>query len=79
VEVVFPVYDAGVRAALTKMIDIQLSDNSRARLLEADMQNRYRPRSAGDPEIRAQERIYEWLCRVEKGPATLLGEEETGT
>lgn len=59
IEVAFPVYDLDVRNEIRSMIDLQLADNSRARILDRAMRNRYRRRSDGQPEVRAQERAYE--------------------
>lgn len=56
VEVAFPIYDPDVRNQIIGMIEDQLADNSRARLLDRKMRNHYRARADGMPEIRAQER-----------------------
>lgn len=56
VEVAFPICDPDVRNQIIGMIEDQLADNSRARLLDRKMRNHYRARADGMPEIRAQER-----------------------
>ena len=53
VEVAFPVYDPEVRRQVRAVLDLQLADNTRARILDAHQANRY-ARDPGDP-VRAQE------------------------
>jgi polyphosphate kinase len=59
VEVVFPVYDEKVRAEIRHIIDLQLQDNTKARIINAVQNNPYRY-SGGEP-VRAQMATYRWL------------------
>jgi polyphosphate kinase len=56
-EVAVPVFDKEIQKELTDMLMIQLKDNTKARILDADLQNLY---DLSDPhhKIRAQEDIY---------------------
>jgi polyphosphate kinase len=57
VEVVFPIYDEGIRAEIRRIIDTQLSDNTKARVLDCGLGNRLM-RSDGPP-VRSQMEIYQ--------------------
>ena len=39
IEVAFPIYDPDVKAELRQLIDIQLADNQKARVLNAKLDN----------------------------------------
>ena len=55
VEVAFPIYDEAVRAQIFEMLDLELSDNTNARVVDARQRNRFVP---GDgPGISAQEAL----------------------
>ena len=60
VEVAIPVYDAEIRAQLQRVLDLQLADNLKARVLDAEGLNPY-VASEGAP-IRAQETFREYLA-----------------
>ena len=59
IEVACPVYDPEIRKELRDMLRIQLSDNTKARILGEGTPNRYR-RTKG-PSIRSQEKTYEYF------------------
>jgi polyphosphate kinase len=59
VEVVFPIYDPAVFEELRKLIDLQLADNRKARIINADQDNQYVPKKGR--KIRSQEAIYKAL------------------
>lgn len=56
VEVVFPIYDPSVYTELRKIIDLQLADNKKARIINADQDNKYVKKKG--KKIRSQEAIY---------------------
>ncbi len=62
VEVAIPVYDAEIRAQLERMLEIQLADNTKARLLDGAGQNEYVQGPPGAPRVRAQEAFREYLA-----------------
>lgn len=59
VEVTFPVYDEDLQRELKTFLDIQWRDNTKARTLDAELTNRYRPRVG--PILRAQSAFHEYL------------------
>ena len=59
VELTFPVYDSVLQGELQKFLDIQWHDNVKARVLDDDLINQYRPRKGG--AVRAQTAFYELL------------------
>jgi len=61
VEVAFPIYDPEVREELEHFLHLQLSDNTKARVLNSAQDNHYMGRRAGEPRVEAQEAFYHWL------------------
>jgi len=61
IEVAFPIYDPDVREELEHFLHLQLSDNTKARVLEGPQENHYVGRRAGEPRVEAQEAFYRWL------------------
>ena len=61
VEVAFPVYDSSAREELEHLLHLQLSDNTKARVLDPDQLNHYVGRRVGEPRVEAQEGFYRWL------------------
>jgi polyphosphate kinase len=60
VEVAFPVYDPDSRILLRRLLEIQWSDNQKARLINKEQDNPYVDTGKG-PDINAQEAIYSFL------------------
>jgi polyphosphate kinase len=61
VEVAFPIYDPDIVEELEHFLHLQLSDNTKARILDADQENHYVGRRAGEPRVEAQDSFYQWL------------------
>lgn len=59
VEVVFPILKPYIAEELRALIDIQLKDNSKARILDEFQINEYKP--TGIPKIRSQVEFYNYL------------------
>ena len=59
IEVAFPVYDEGIRKMIKDLLDIQWSDNVKARIIDKNQVNKYRER--GEPNIRAQYATYDYM------------------
>jgi len=57
VEVAFPIYDKSIQKLLEKMIEIQLKDNQKARIIDQHQINEYRV-SESDKIIRSQYELY---------------------
>ena len=63
VEVAMPIYDPDIYHELRSIIELQLQDNTKARLLFADQSNPYRSRKPEDKAVRAQLDTYHLLAR----------------
>jgi polyphosphate kinase len=61
IEVAFPIYDDDIRQEMERFLHFQLSDNTKARILDPDQANHYVGRRAGEPRVQAQEDFYRWL------------------
>jgi polyphosphate kinase len=61
IEVCFPLYDKKLCEEIGHILQLQLSDNRKAVLLTAQLENQRRPVIAGQPSIAAQEAIYEYV------------------
>ena len=61
-EVMCPVYDPALRSELRKFLEIQFEDNTKARLLDHDLTNRYKAAS-GMTKVRAQVDFPAWLLQ----------------
>lgn len=61
IEVTFPIYDPEIKAELEQILRFQRADNSKARILDANQENRYVTRPAGAEPIEAQRDSYSWL------------------
>lgn len=73
IEVVFPIYDKSIQDQLQSIIDIQLNDNSKARIIDRKQLNNYKY-TEHEP-VRSQDKIYSYLQEyqpVELKDASLL-------
>lgn len=59
VEVCFPIYDPVLKTRLIELLNIQLADNVQAVALNEELQNNY---ISGEPAVRSQEAIYNFLA-----------------
>ncbi len=60
IETAFPVYDEKLKNVLKDILEIQFSDNVKARIIDEKQQNRY-VKYFFEKEIRAQQEIYEYF------------------
>ncbi len=60
-EVAVPIYDKEVRKQLKDIINIQLSGNTKVRILDKDLENKYVKPKPGDKKTRVQDEIYNYL------------------
>jgi len=65
VEVAFPIYDPAIKQQVQALVDIQLADNTKARVLLPD--NSSVINRNDKPPLRAQEALYEMACRLAEG------------
>lgn len=63
VEVACPIHDPSLKEQIRDVLDILWNDNVKARVLDKDLENRYRT-AAGGRRTRAQEAIYAYLNRL---------------
>ena len=60
-EVAVPILDAEVKKQIKDIIDIQLSGNTKVRILDRLQQNLYKKAKPGERKIRVQDEIYNYL------------------
>ena len=63
IEVVTPITDPDNFKIIRDVIDIQLADNVKARIIDADQKNEY-VKAGNKPEVRSQYEIYEYFRRL---------------
>jgi polyphosphate kinase len=59
IEVATPIFDAGIKKELIDIINIQLKDNQKARILDQELLNKYVPLSG--KKYKSQEQTYIYL------------------
>lgn len=65
IEAACPILEEGIRKEIKELLDIQLSDNIKARVLDNELSNQYiNPRNT--KKIRSQVEIYNYLFKSEK-------------
>ncbi|MBC7865042.1 MAG: polyphosphate kinase 1 [Bacteroidia bacterium] len=67
IEVAIPVYDPKVKQEIKDLMLIQLSGNTKARLLDWKLQNKYRPQYKGEKKVRTQNETYEYFLKKGEG------------
>ena len=60
-EVAIPVYDKEIRKQLKDIINIQLSGNTKVRILDEKLENNYVKPKPGERKIRVQDEVYNYL------------------
>jgi polyphosphate kinase len=63
IEVAFPVYDKEIQKQLQKMIDLQLSDNVKARVIDKEQKNEY-GEDESEQKTRSQYDIYNYIKKL---------------
>lgn len=61
VEAACPVYDENIQQELIDILNIQLAENVKGRILDNEQSNNYVQRAGNEPEVRSQEAIYKYL------------------
>jgi polyphosphate kinase len=70
VEATCPVLDSKIRQELKEILEIQLSDNVKARWLDNNLQNQYKKDQS--KKVRSQIEIYQYLSqKINKGPVLI--------
>ena len=65
VEVACPIYDEALKARIIDIINLQLADNTKARIINDKQDNQY-VKQANKPALRSQLAIYDYLHAIEK-------------
>lgn len=65
IETAFPIYDLELRDRIIELNELQWMDNVKARVLDAEMSNRYRV-TGSDVQIRSQVESYLYIRRLEQ-------------
>ena len=60
-EVAVPIYDTEVKKQIKDIINIQLSGNTKVRMLDRLQQNRYKKAKPGERKMRVQDEVYHYL------------------
>ena len=66
VEVAFPLRDPEAKAEVLRMLDLQWADSMKARVIDAQQENRYRKPPRGTKAVRAQEDFRAWLATADR-------------
>ncbi len=61
IEATTPVFDAEIKEELKHILEIQLAENEKARILDNDQKNKYVPRGAREKHVRSQVETYNYL------------------
>jgi len=61
IEVACPIFDKGIQQELTDIMNIQLAENVKGRILDNEQSNTYVQRKEGMQEVRSQVAIYNYL------------------
>ncbi len=66
IEVTFPVLDTESRQIIRDMINIQLKDNIKARILDYELSNKFKEKTEdNEPDVRSQEETYKYFMSEE--------------
>jgi polyphosphate kinase len=72
-ETAVPIYDNKIKKELRTILDLQLADNTKARIIDKDQSNTHKSAKEHEKKIRAQDDIYSYfkskLVSAEKTPA----------
>ncbi len=63
VEVTCPIFDKEIQQELIDILNIQLAENVKGRILDNQQKNEYVKRKEGEPEIRSQIEIHDYLLK----------------
>jgi polyphosphate kinase len=62
-EVAVPIYDSDIRKKIKDIVAIQLSGNTKVRIIDRRQENVYKKAKAGERKVRVQDEIYNYLKR----------------
>ena len=61
IEATTPIYDMDIKEELKQILEIQLAENEKARVLDNEQVNQYVPRGPREKHTRSQVEIYKYL------------------
>lgn len=70
-EVAVPIYNAEIRKQLKDIIQIQLSGNTKVRIIDRKQENHYKKPRPGEKRIRAQDEVYNYLKEEKEAQAIM--------
>ncbi len=70
-EVAVPIHSPEIRKQIKDIINIQLSGNTKVRIIDRKQENAYKPRKAKDKIIRVQDEVYNYLKKDNEKHALL--------
>jgi polyphosphate kinase len=65
-EVAVPIYDEEIRKQLKDIIAIQLSGNTKVRIIDRRQENNYKRPQKGEKKVRVQDEVYNYLLKDTK-------------
>ena len=71
IEVTCPILDENIKKVVKTVLQIQLADNVKARLLDNELSNKY-IRNTGHKKIRSQVEIYNYLHQKSEHPLQII-------
>ncbi len=71
VEVTVPVYDPDLKMELKKILEIQLKDNVKARIIDETQSNHYKKKGLLERPVRSQLELYHFYRKLSEGKAVL--------
>jgi polyphosphate kinase len=71
VEVAVPIYDKSIQEELKQFMEIQFADNTKARVINKELDNRYVKRKRASNERRAQDDLYKLFSNKASGKSGL--------
>ncbi|MCH4294150.1 polyphosphate kinase 1 [Shewanella sp. 3B26] len=74
IEVTTPIYDPRLKQMVIDLLALQLSDNTKARIINKEQSNPYRNRG-NKRKVRSQIAVYQYLCQYEKLERARIAEE----
>lgn len=78
-EVAVPIYSPEIRKQLKDIIQIQLSGNTKVRILDRKQENHYKRPRPGEKKVRVQDEIYNYLKQEKEHAAAPVNRQKTLT
>jgi polyphosphate kinase len=66
VEVSVPIRDPQLKSECAAYLDLQMRDNAKTRIIDADMENKFVKRRKGEPRVNAQVEMFDFY-NLERG------------